>query len=125
MYSVYVQILCILYYRVFGNSCPSTQSLKSPSSAGESRDSEQDTYSFLFGRILCSRIILDIMVCSVQEVRTGKFRDAMLGGGVGPVLKPIFLGMFLARNPFNNVRSYLFPISDDSLSTCWQGFCYI
>ena len=26
-----------------------------------------------------------------QEVRTGKFRDAMLGGGgVGPVLKHIF-----------------------------------
>ena len=34
--------------------------LESPSTAEDS-DSEQDIYSFLFGRILCSIIVLDVL----------------------------------------------------------------
>jgi len=64
-----------------------------------------------------------------QEVRTGKCRHIMLGGGGGqPVLKHIFWVMFLAQNPFNDIRYYSFSTPDNSLSTsskCWLVFCYM
>lgn len=57
MYSVWMCKSYVYYITKFSEIL--VRRLKEQVQRGDS-DSEQDTYSFLFGRILCSRIILDI-----------------------------------------------------------------
>ena len=58
MYSIWMCKYYVYYITDFSEIL--VRRLESPSTAEDS-DSEQDTYSFLFGRILCSIIVLDVL----------------------------------------------------------------